>query len=232
MSDGAWFIVRTIRITHRQSFSEKPGPMDIWLKGLGRLGCETYRPLIREFRRVPKQMLGLKQRQLNFPIVRPCVVPFLPGYIFVRGERAGELKRIPCVADYVRTTGKAPAQISDELVQKMRVREEEGAIPGTLPALIIFSRDDRAMLAGRPFEMTPKLPLADREAALDVKGWALKKALLGAKTIAAVERLARGEYRLKATMEQWDADPWLLNTPGAILIFARDVRCRRARMTT
>jgi putative DNA primase/helicase len=56
-----------------------------------------------------------------------------------------------------------------------------------------------------------------REAALDVKGWALKKALLSAKTIAAVERLARGDYRLKATMEQWDADPWLLNTPGAII---------------
>lgn len=35
-----------------------------------------------------------------------------------------------------------------------------------------------------------------------------------AQTVAAIERLARADRRHAATVEQWDADPWLLNTPG------------------
>jgi putative DNA primase/helicase len=39
-------------------------------------------------------------------------------------------------------------------------------------------------------------------------------AIASAKTVAAVERLAKADRRLAATVDQWDADPWLLNTPG------------------
>ena len=42
-------------------------------------------------------------------------------------------------------------------------------------------------------------------------------ALASAKTVAAVERLARSDRRLAATVDQWDVDPWLLNTPGGIV---------------
>ena len=38
-----------------------------------------------------------------------------------------------------------------------------------------------------------------------------------AKTVAAVERLAKADRRIAATIDQWDADPWLLNTPGGIV---------------
>ena len=38
-----------------------------------------------------------------------------------------------------------------------------------------------------------------------------------AQTIAAVERLARSDRRHAATVEQWDADVWLLNTPGGVV---------------
>jgi phage/plasmid-associated DNA primase len=41
-------------------------------------------------------------------------------------------------------------------------------------------------------------------------------ALASAKTVAAVERLARSDRPLAATVDQWDLDPWLLNTPGGI----------------
>jgi putative DNA primase/helicase len=41
--------------------------------------------------------------------------------------------------------------------------------------------------------------------------------LASAKTVAAIERLARSDRRLAATINQWDADPWLLNTPGGVL---------------
>src|SRR5277367_6228691 len=38
-----------------------------------------------------------------------------------------------------------------------------------------------------------------------------------AKTVAAVQNLARADRRLAATMEQWDMDPWLLNTPDGVV---------------
>jgi putative DNA primase/helicase len=37
--------------------------------------------------------------------------------------------------------------------------------------------------------------------------------IASAKTVNAVEHLARSDRRLAATVDQWDADPWLLNTP-------------------
>jgi putative DNA primase/helicase len=43
--------------------------------------------------------------------------------------------------------------------------------------------------------------------------------IASAKTVAAVERMARSDRRLAATVDQWDADPWLLNSPTAWLIF-------------
>jgi putative DNA primase/helicase len=42
----------------------------------------------------------------------------------------------------------------------------------------------------------------------------IRRDLASAQTVAAVERLARADRRLAATVDQWDADPWLLNTPG------------------
>lgn len=41
--------------------------------------------------------------------------------------------------------------------------------------------------------------------------------LTSAAGVAAVERLAKADRALAATAEQWDADPWALNTPGGIV---------------
>jgi len=43
---------------------------------------------------------------------------------------------------------------------------------------------------------------------------AIKTRLTAAATVAAVERMARSDRRHAASVEQWDAHPWLLNTPG------------------
>jgi putative DNA primase/helicase len=40
--------------------------------------------------------------------------------------------------------------------------------------------------------------------------------LTSAKTVAAVERMAQADRRLAATVEQWDVDPMLLNTPAGV----------------
>jgi len=45
----------------------------------------------------------------------------------------------------------------------------------------------------------------------------VQKSVTSAKTIMAVERLAQADRKHAATVHQWDADPWLLNTPGGIV---------------
>jgi putative DNA primase/helicase len=49
-----------------------------------------------------------------------------------------------------------------------------------------------------------------------------------AQTIAAVERLARADRRHAATVDQWNSDPWLLNTPGGVV----DLRTGKLRPAT
>lgn len=44
------------------------------------------------------------------------------------------------------------------------------------------------------------------------------KKIRSAQTRAAVENLARSDRRHAATSDQWDADPWLLNTPAGIIV--------------
>ena len=59
-------------------------------------------------------------------------------------------------------------------------------------------------------------------------GWDERKiacALASGKTVAAVERLAKADRRLAATVDQWDRDPWLLSTPGGVI----DLRTGKSR---
>jgi putative DNA primase/helicase len=44
-----------------------------------------------------------------------------------------------------------------------------------------------------------------------------RRAIASAKAVNAVEKLAQADRRLAATLDQWDADPWLLNTPDGII---------------
>jgi putative DNA primase/helicase len=55
------------------------------------------------------------------------------------------------------------------------------------------------------------------------------RTIASAKTVAAVEKLARSDHRLAATIDQWDADPWLLNTPdGAVNLRTGKLRHHRS----
>ena len=56
-----------------------------------------------------------------------------------------------------------------------------------------------------------------REAAREASDPRIAVAIASAKTIAAVERLAKADRAHAATIDQWDADPWLLNTPGGMV---------------
>jgi putative DNA primase/helicase len=56
-----------------------------------------------------------------------------------------------------------------------------------------------------------------RQAAAGCGDPKLAAAIASSKTVAAVERLAKGDRRHAATVDQWDADPWLLNTPAGVV---------------
>jgi putative DNA primase/helicase len=64
-----------------------------------------------------------------------------------------------------------------------------------------------------------------REASLECNDENDAASIASGRTIASVERLARYDRRHAATVEQWDADPWLLNTPGGVV----DLRTGRMR---
>jgi putative DNA primase/helicase len=79
------------------------------------------------------------------------------------------------------------------------------------------------MWDGRRWQMDDTLHAFDlarricREAAAECNKLKIATTLASAKTVAAIERLARSDRRLAATVDQWDADPWLLNTPGGVV---------------
>jgi putative DNA primase/helicase len=56
-----------------------------------------------------------------------------------------------------------------------------------------------------------------RETAATVNKPSESKKIASAKTRAAVVSLASEDLRLVATVDQWDTDPWLLNTPGGVV---------------
>jgi phage/plasmid-associated DNA primase len=56
-----------------------------------------------------------------------------------------------------------------------------------------------------------------REAANECNKGKIAVGIASAKTVAAVERLAKADRRLAATTSQWDADPWSLNTPNGVI---------------
>src|SRR4051812_19294236 len=56
--------------------------------------------------------------------------------------------------------------------------------------------------------------LVCRAAAAECDNAKVAAAVASAKTVAAVEKLAKADRRHAATVEQWDADPWLLGTPN------------------
>lgn len=49
------------------------------------------------------------------------------------------------------------------------------------------------------------------------KARSIATALTSARTIANTERLARSDLRMSAKTDQWDPNPWVLNTPGGIV---------------
>ena len=53
--------------------------------------------------------------------------------------------------------------------------------------------------------------------AVDISDQKSRITVLRAQTVAAVEKLIRSDRRHAATVDQWDADPWVINSPSGIV---------------
>jgi putative DNA primase/helicase len=69
----------------------------------------------------------------------------------------------------------------------------------------------------RAFDMARTICRVASAEITDARAVKLGTAIASAKTVAATLSLARADRRQAATAEQWDAHPWLLNTPGGVV---------------
>jgi len=74
-------------------------------------------------------------------------------------------------------------------------------------------RDEQTLLA---WDMAREI-CREAATALDTIGGSGAKGVAASKTVAAVVNLARADRRHAATTDDWDRDPWLLNTPGGTI---------------
>lgn len=120
--------------------------------------------------------------------------------------------------------GQAPALISDdELASRFTARHGAGfrhvAAWGHWFAWTgqVWRREDTLQV----FDLARAIC---REASRETAKRADRPKIASAQRVSAVERLARADRQHAATVDQWDADPWSLNTPAGIV----DLRTGRA----
>ncbi len=120
---------------------------------LGERKIETYHPMMRELRRVPRRELSRKQRASGLAIMRPQLVALLPRYIFVRFDmgRPGwrEIFAFAGIGGLV-CDGGLPVRVPDAMVDGLRAREIDGAVPGKTPAALIFGLGETVRVKDGP----------------------------------------------------------------------------------
>jgi putative DNA primase/helicase len=119
----------------------------------------------------------------------------------------------PIIAD----DGNRPPDFSDEMLA-LRFAEQHA---GDLRYVAAWSK--WMIWDGRRWQFDDTLMAFDlarkvcRAAATGCNKPRAASVLASAKTVAAVERLAKADRRLAATVDQWDVDQWLLNTPDGVV---------------
>lgn len=128
------------------------------LDWLSKLNFDSYYPGVREMRPVPKKQLSHNQRQSGVVIMRPRIVPFFPRYMFVRFDMGvhgwREIFKFAGVAGMV-CEGDLPVWVPDALIDSIRMREVDGAVPGKTPAKMIFAIGDEVQVINGPFASFP-----------------------------------------------------------------------------
>lgn len=121
---------------------------------LKRAAIEDYYPMVREFRAVPRKQLSQKQRASGIVVKRLTLVPMLPRYrlLHVDPKRSD----LDVVFTHAGIGGlvcheNLPVIVSDDFVAKLRSKEHEGAIPGSMNARLVFGIGETVRVTDGPF---------------------------------------------------------------------------------
>lgn len=147
VDDWTWFIVRAVGKSDQQA-----------LDGLKRHGIETYYPQVVQMRPMPRREMSAGQRKSGIPIMKPRLGPLFPRYIFAKFGMARQSWR-----DVFRLTGVGgmlccgdmPVQIREVLIEKIKMRENDGAIAGSETLRALFSIGDHVTVTDGPFASFP-----------------------------------------------------------------------------
>ncbi len=140
------------------------------------------------------------------------------------------------VAAFIGSGPRMEMHLPDESPEAEAEAQSEQAVWGTEDALALsftrrYQHDWRYVAAwgkwmvwdGQRWRTEDTLAATDlirhvcRHAAVRSSNPKVAAKLASSSTVGGVERLARADRRHAATTEEWDADPWLLNTPGGVV---------------
>ncbi|HWW46559.1 MAG TPA: transcription termination/antitermination NusG family protein [Xanthobacteraceae bacterium] len=132
-------------------------------------GYEAYFPMMRVLKPVPRKQLSRKQRLHGATVKRPHLSALFPGYLMVRFDQAcggwHEMFDFAHVRGLVVTNGLIQP-ISDSVVENLRGKEVDGAVPGDTLAAILQVGDQVRIKCG-PFSsfvgVVDRLPAAKLE---------------------------------------------------------------------
>ena len=109
------------------------------IERLTRCEFEFYRPMLRKMAPIPRERLSRKQRNDPFRPHMPKLTPFLGKYLPVRFDlrradwsevfQGAGIWGIQVYKDAVRPL---PAPVSDSIIEAIKAREVDGAIPGEM----------------------------------------------------------------------------------------------------
>lgn len=110
-----------------------------------------------------------------------------------------------------------PPPYSDDALALRFAREREGSICYVADWGKWLKYENGRWLEDHTLHVVEMVRLTCREAAAGRETAKDRVRITSKETIMGVERLARSDRLLAATVDEWDRDPWLLNTPGGVI---------------
>lgn len=118
-------------------------------------GYEPYYPMVRTMRRLPQRQLSRRQRRDRVSVMRQVLEPMFSHYVLVRFDQrvAGwrDIFFAVGVKGIVCEQGR-PVPIADDLIERLKAAEVDGAIPGATPAAEIFRLGQLVEVIDGPFQ--------------------------------------------------------------------------------
>lgn len=126
-SDLNWHVARNVGESERRVRERLEGA-----------DYESYFPLIRELRPVPKRQLSHAQRASGLPLMREVLAPLFPRYLFIRFSTRDRrwhdiFATLGLVGLLCKDRLPVPRPFPEAIVQALQASEIDDALPGSMP---------------------------------------------------------------------------------------------------